>query len=100
MDVIQEQHERCFGAPWVLKFCLWMTTPSGELCNIVTCFSIRGYHPAGLVSILTGLNPARACVGYAWPTNVQLVNPLPTCLRNFKGYCLMSHAFPTISEPR
>ncbi|GFX53516.1 transposable element Tcb1 transposase [Trichonephila clavipes] len=26
-DVILEQHVRCFGAPWVLNFCLWMTTP-------------------------------------------------------------------------
>ncbi|GBM88157.1 Transposable element Tcb1 transposase [Araneus ventricosus] len=26
-DVILEQHVRLFGAPWVLNFCLWMTTP-------------------------------------------------------------------------
>ncbi|GFW06129.1 HTH_Tnp_Tc3_2 domain-containing protein [Trichonephila clavipes] len=26
-DVILEQHVRLFRAPWVLKFCLWMTTP-------------------------------------------------------------------------
>ncbi|GFS61639.1 HTH_Tnp_Tc3_2 domain-containing protein [Trichonephila clavipes] len=25
-DVILEQHERLFEAPWVLNFCLWMTT--------------------------------------------------------------------------
>ncbi|GFU24848.1 HTH_Tnp_Tc3_2 domain-containing protein [Trichonephila clavipes] len=25
--VILEQHYVCFGAPWVLNFCLWMTTP-------------------------------------------------------------------------
>ncbi|GFS61677.1 HTH_Tnp_Tc3_2 domain-containing protein [Trichonephila clavipes] len=26
-DVILEQHVRLFKAPWVLNFCLWMTTP-------------------------------------------------------------------------
>ncbi|GFU91827.1 HTH_Tnp_Tc3_2 domain-containing protein [Trichonephila clavipes] len=27
-DVILEQHVPfCFGVPWVLDFCLWMTTP-------------------------------------------------------------------------
>ncbi|GFV20070.1 HTH_Tnp_Tc3_2 domain-containing protein [Trichonephila clavipes] len=26
-DVILEQHVRCFGEPWVLNFCLFMTTP-------------------------------------------------------------------------
>ncbi|GFW80083.1 HTH_Tnp_Tc3_2 domain-containing protein [Trichonephila clavipes] len=26
-DVILEQHIRLFRAPWVLNFCLWMTTP-------------------------------------------------------------------------
>ncbi|GFT80733.1 nibrin [Trichonephila clavipes] len=31
--------------------------------------SIRGYHPYELVSILTGLESNRACVGYTWPTN-------------------------------
>ncbi|GFS53152.1 HTH_Tnp_Tc3_2 domain-containing protein [Trichonephila clavipes] len=26
-DVILEQHVRLFRAPWMLNFCLWMTTP-------------------------------------------------------------------------
>ncbi|GFX56433.1 HTH_Tnp_Tc3_2 domain-containing protein [Trichonephila clavipes] len=26
-DVILEQHVSWFRAPWVLNFCLWMTTP-------------------------------------------------------------------------
>ncbi|GFT02903.1 uncharacterized protein TNCV_1847011 [Trichonephila clavipes] len=30
---------------------------------------IGGYHPYGLVSILTGFESSRACVGHAWSTN-------------------------------
>ncbi|GFS61637.1 uncharacterized protein TNCV_4312911 [Trichonephila clavipes] len=41
--------------------------------------SIRGYHPYGLSSILTGLESNRACVGYAWPMNCSPSTP-PTCL--------------------
>ncbi|GFX00641.1 uncharacterized protein TNCV_2236481 [Trichonephila clavipes] len=31
--------------------------------------SIRGYHPYGLASILTGLESNRGCMGYVWLTN-------------------------------
>ncbi|GFV98065.1 hypothetical protein TNCV_4448251 [Trichonephila clavipes] len=53
--------------PWVLNFCLWMTTPVPHRANIVDGVmpSIRGYHPYGLANILTGLESIRASVGYA-----------------------------------
>ncbi|GFV51538.1 nibrin [Trichonephila clavipes] len=60
----------CFGAPWELNFCLWMTTPVLSLMP-----SIGGYHPYGLASIVTGLESNRACVGYAWPTNYSPSTP-------------------------
>ncbi|GFV59288.1 nibrin [Trichonephila clavipes] len=68
-DVILEAHVCLFRVPWVLNFCLWMTTPSSPRKHCRRMPSIRGYHPYRLASILTGLLSNRACVGYAWPTN-------------------------------
>ncbi|GFS78085.1 nibrin [Trichonephila clavipes] len=65
----------CFGAPWVLNFCLWMTTPVFTCKHYRQMPSIGGYHPYGLISILIGLESNRACVGYAWPTNFSPSTP-------------------------
>ncbi|GFW13978.1 transposable element Tcb1 transposase [Trichonephila clavipes] len=59
----------CFGAPWVLDFCLWMTTPVLNVKHCRRMPSIGGYQSYGLASILTGHESNRACVGYAWLTN-------------------------------
>ncbi|GFT24255.1 uncharacterized protein TNCV_2064791 [Trichonephila clavipes] len=43
--------------------------------------SIGGYHPYGLASILTGLEPIEHVWGYAWPTNGS-PSTLPPVYRN------------------
>ncbi|GFS67529.1 nibrin [Trichonephila clavipes] len=65
----------CFGAPWVLNFCLWMQRPSSPCKHCRRMSSIGGYHPYTLASILIGLESNRACVGYAWPTNCSMYTP-------------------------
>ncbi|GFU57699.1 uncharacterized protein TNCV_3638521 [Trichonephila clavipes] len=76
-DVILEQHVHfCYGAPWVLNFCLWMTTPVLTVQTLYTNAFNRMISPAyGLASILTGLESNRACGGYAWPTNCSPSTP-------------------------
>ncbi|GFX78649.1 nibrin [Trichonephila clavipes] len=65
----------CFGAPWVLNFCLWMTTPVLTVQNCRRMPSIGGYHPYGLASILTGFESNRTYVGYAWQMNCSPSTP-------------------------
>ncbi|GFX82046.1 nibrin [Trichonephila clavipes] len=60
-DVILEQHVRLFRDA--------MGAGSSPCKHCRRMPSIEGYHPYGLVSILTGLESNRACVGYAWLTN-------------------------------
>ncbi|GFV53843.1 nibrin [Trichonephila clavipes] len=73
-DVSLEQHVRLFRAPWVLNFCLWMTTSSPcKHCRRMP--SLGGYHPYGLTSILTALESNREGVGYAWPSNCSPSTP-------------------------
>ncbi|GFV22949.1 hypothetical protein TNCV_2624021 [Trichonephila clavipes] len=55
-----------FGVPWAQNLCLWMTTPALTVQTSKRMPLIRGYHPYGLVSILTGLESSRAFVGHTW----------------------------------
>ncbi|GFT68561.1 nibrin [Trichonephila clavipes] len=64
-----------FGAPWLLNFYLWMTTPVLTCKHCRRMPSIGGYPQYGLASILTGLESNRAYVGYAWPTNCSPSTP-------------------------
>ncbi|GFV82929.1 nibrin [Trichonephila clavipes] len=76
----------CFGAPWMLNFRSWMTTPVYSPCKHCRRMpSIGGYHPYGFSSILTGLDSNRACVGYAWPTNCSPSSPSHQSTRTSEG---------------
>ncbi|GFV23012.1 transposable element Tcb1 transposase [Trichonephila clavipes] len=76
-DVILEQHVRLFRVPWVLNFCLWMTTSVFTDANIAgECLQSEDItrmdwhtHPVESIN--------RACVGYAWPTSAARQPPLP-----------------------
>ncbi|GBL84645.1 hypothetical protein AVEN_191105-1 [Araneus ventricosus] len=85
----------CFGAPWVLNFCLWMQRPSSPCKHCRRMPSIGRYHPYGLASILTGLES----IEHVWICLAENYSrqPLPPVYRNFGGHCLMSGViFPKI----
>ncbi|GFV06375.1 hypothetical protein TNCV_4491981 [Trichonephila clavipes] len=52
--------------------------------------SIRGYHPYGLVSILTDLNPIEHVWDMLGRPNYSCVNPSTPVCGLQRGYCLMS----------
>ncbi|GFS66798.1 transposable element Tcb1 transposase [Trichonephila clavipes] len=81
----------CFGASWVLNFCLWMTTPVPHRANIVDeCLQSEDITSSGLAgSIFTGLKPiehVRDMLG----RRITAHHPLPPVYRNFGGHCLRS----------
>ncbi|GFW98263.1 transposable element Tcb1 transposase [Trichonephila clavipes] len=76
-DVILEQHVRLLRGAMGAEF-LFMNEwqrPSSSCKHCRQKPSIRGYHPYGLSSILTGLESNRACVGYAWLANCSPSTP-------------------------
>ncbi|GFX15508.1 uncharacterized protein TNCV_3304371 [Trichonephila clavipes] len=63
-DVILEQHVRLFRGTMGAEFLFMDDNARPHRANIVDeCLQSED------ISILTGLESNRACVGYAWPTN-------------------------------
>ncbi|GFU26806.1 HTH_Tnp_Tc3_2 domain-containing protein [Trichonephila clavipes] len=80
-DVILEQHVHLFRGAMGAEFLFMDDNACPHRAYIVDerererMPSIGGYHPYGMTSKLTGLEPNRACVGYDWVTNCSLSTP-------------------------
>ncbi|GFX13019.1 DDE_3 domain-containing protein [Trichonephila clavipes] len=87
----------CFGAPLVLNFHLWITTPVPQSANIVDeCLQSEGITRMDWPEFSTNLNP----IEHVWDMlgrRIAACQPLPPVYRNFGGHCLMSGIrFPKI----
>ncbi|GBO10798.1 hypothetical protein AVEN_160250-1 [Araneus ventricosus] len=70
----------CFGAPWVLNFCLWMTTlpDPHHFETLYAEYFNRRLSPVSLASILSGLKS----IERVWDIAADELRPStpPTCL--------------------